>query len=294
MKNILMSCACACLLAGLAGCGSAPDTRGQDRQLALDELARRQVAFDLEGLKGATRRAQDDGAYLFDEAGFFDGLDDAGFKALLLQLASSRNHGLLVALRRHPREARYPPGELAAALDEAVRGGSAEVVALLLRHGATPGDRTLFHAAYRDDAGLAHLLAGMGASFERGENAEAIGMAARLGHLQTLKGFVESGKAPPVQVADALLLAALREKIDVVRYLVEQRGVDINHPARDGCTALHSLAQDGTVEMVAWMLEHGAGINATCRGKETPLRWAQYGDNRAVIDYLVAHGAVTY
>lgn len=291
MKTIHVSCAVLCLL--LAACSSQPDPRERNREYALRELERREVSFDLAGLEKSTRRAQDDGAYLFEEAGFFRDVDDATFKALLLHMAESRNHGLRVVLERHPRDTRYPATDLQQALDEAVRKGATGAVSLLLGYGGRPGGETLFHAAYQDDAALAQLLLDAGASFEEGENAEAIGMAARLGNLQTLEGFVESGRAPAEQVSKSILKAALREQIDVVRYLVEH-GVDVDQADGDGCTSLHSIAQDGTVEIVAYLLEQGADINKTCRGRQTPLRWAQYGDNRAVIDYLVARGAVTY
>lgn len=291
MKTIHLSCVVLCLL--LAACSSHPDPRERNRELALRELQRREVSFDLAGLEKSTHRAQDDGAYLFEEAGFFRDIDDAAFKALLLHVAESRNHGLRVVLERHPRGTRYPAADLQPAFDEAVRNGATGAVSLLLGYGARPGGESLFHAAYQDDAVLARLLLDAGASFDDGENAEAIGMAARLGNLQTLKGFVESGKAPPEQVSKSILKAALREQIDVVRYLVEH-GVDVDQADDDGCTSLHSIAQDGTVEMVAYLLDRGADINKTCRGKQTPLRWAEYGDNREVIDYLVERGAVTH
>lgn len=291
MKTFHLRCALFCLL--LAACSSQPDLRDRNHELALRELQRREVSFDLAGLVQSTRRAQDDGAYLFEEAGFFRDIDDATFKALLLQMAGTRNHGLRVVLERHPRDTRYRAAELQPALDEAVRNGATGAVSLLLGYGGRPGNGTLLHAAYRDDAELARLLLDAGASFAEGENAEAIGMAARLGNLQTLEGFVESGKAPPEQVSKSILKAALREQIDVVRYLVGH-GVDVDQADDDGCTSLHSIAQDGTVEMVAYLLDRGADVNKTCRGRQTPLRWAEYGDNREVIDYLVSRGAVTY
>lgn len=81
----------------------------------------------------------------------------------------------------------------------------------------------------------------------------------------------------------------LQEQIEVVEYLVGV-GVDINHEDRDGCSALHFLAQDGSVDMIKFMVENGAAVNKTCRGSETPLKWASYGDNTTVMDYLVSVG----
>ncbi len=277
----------------LAACGSsaAADPASHDHAMALRELARREISFDLDGLQRATRRADDDGAYLFDEAGFFAGLDDAAYLALLRHAASTRNHGLLRVLQRLPRRTRTASAELSAALVDAVEQGSPGLVRLLLDHGAEPAADALLRAAYQDDAELAQQLLAAGTSLRSDANAEAVEMAARLGHLQTLKGFVEHGDAPATQVRDALLRAALTEKFDVVKYLVEH-GVDVDHADRDGCTALHYMAHDGTVEMVAYLLAQGARINRTCRGRQTPLRWAQYRDNRVVIDYLLEHGAV--
>src|SRR5690606_23353176 len=196
MKRLLIRMTCLLVLPVLlAGCGSQPDLRERNRELAMQEIGRRELSFDLQGLQQATRRAHDDGAYLFEEAGFFRDIDDAAFKALLLHLAQTRNHGLRAVLERHPRQARYPAADLQQALDHAVRDGVTATVSLLLGYGARPGDGTLLHAAYRDDAALARMLVDAGASFAQGEDAEAIGMAARLGNLQALKGFVESGKA---------------------------------------------------------------------------------------------------
>jgi len=70
--------------------------------------------------------------------------------------------------------------------------------------------------------------------------------------------------------------------------------VDVNQPDSDGCTPLHYLAQDGSVEIVRYLIEHGAAINATCRGRETPLKWAHYGSNQPIIDELKAHGGMRY
>lgn len=273
--------------AALTSCAQTPDIEGPARE----ELARREIAIDIAGLKEATRRPYADGAYLFEDVGYFSTISDGDFKEALLHAAAARNFGLYVMLDRHGRDVRFPPGDLADSLEEAVRNGSAKLAALLIRYGARPGPDALFHASYVNDYDLAALLLANGADFASSPNDEALRMSARLGNLDALRAFVDSGKAPAQLVDQAITYGALTEQFEVVKYLVEA-GVDINHGDSDGCTALHSLAQDGTVEMIRYMVEHGAAVNGTCRGSETPLKWAHYGDNTEVIDFLVGVGGV--
>lgn len=273
------------LAASLAGCAQRQDIEAVARQ----ELVRRNISIDLRGLKESTQSRNLDGAYLFENVGFFSSISDSDFKEALLHAASTDNYGLHAMLARYRKDIRYAAGELANGLDQAVQNGSVRMVGLLLHYGAKPGDASLLHAAYKDDYELVALLLANGATLEVGENGGAVDMAARLGHLNSVKAFVESGKTPAELVSRAIHYGALREQIEVVKYLISV-GVDINHENRDGCSALHYLAQDGSVEMIQFMVENGAEVNKTCRGRETPLKWASYGDNTAVMEYLLSVG----
>lgn len=277
-----------CLLAFtmMAGCSS----REGSVRMVREELRRRDVGFDLVGLKQATSKPDADGAYLFEEAGFFSDLDDAAFLELLQHAAHTGNYGLYRVLDRRQREAQFAAEKLESSLDRAIRNRDAEMARLLIRHGARPGPDSLLQSAYANSLSLTRLLIDQGASFASKDNARALYIAARIGNIESVRAFVESPGTPKEMVADAILGAALTEKIEVVKYLVEH-GSDINQEDGDGCIPLHYLAQDGTVEMVRYLLEHGAHINKTCRGRQTPLRWAHYGNNQDVIDDLIAHGA---
>lgn len=269
-----------------SGCETPTDRRDQ----VLAELAQRGISIDLEGLKASTRSRSYDGAYLFDEIGFFDDITDADLKEILIHAAKSDNFGLARVLEDLDSTVQFKTMELQESLDTSVQRGSAALTTVLLRHGARPGSETLFRAAYANSYQQAESLLQYETHFTGEPNNEAVRMAARLGNLQTLKAFVESGKAPKELIYPALYFGALTEKADVVRYLVEW-GVPVDHPDSDGCTALHYLAQDGLVEDVRYLVEQGAAVNQTCRGKETPLKWAHYGKNQPVIDYLLSVGA---
>ena len=282
------------LLAGLlatvfSGCSQQASNSAAEAA-AREELARRNIPVTLAGLKQATTGRNHDGAYLFEDAGFFAEISDASFRDALKHASASGNYGLYVMLSRYEADQVFPADELASSLNRAIRKNTVPMAALLINHGAKPGNDSLFYAAYQDNYDLAALLLANGGTFAASENSGALKMAARLGNLNTLQAFVDSGQAQQSQLNQAILYGALTEKIDVVKYLVDQ-GVDINQGDSDGCTALHYLSQDGTVDMVRYMVNNGALINATCRGAETPLKWAHYGDNTQVTEYLVSVGA---
>ncbi len=59
-------------------------------------------------------------------------------------------------------------------------------------------------------------------------------------------------------------------------------------------TALHLAAQQGRIEIVEYLVENGADINATTpvsKGEVTPLRYAIDNEDYLMVRYLIQHGA---
>lgn len=107
-------------------------------------------------------------------------------------------------------------------------------------------------------------------------------IAARTGKVWALKALLEcGGKA----TKKSMFLAALTEQNEVMKVL-EKYGVPVTVRDKDGCTTLHFIAQDGSLDMVKYLIEKGVPYNATCRNLESPLTWANYGNNCNVIEYL--------
>jgi len=110
--------------------------------------------------------------------------------------------------------------------------------------------------------------------------------AAFQGNLEAIKRHIAAGaeiNAPfiapgiPASGATPLHLAVLAGQREVVRYLVEQ-GADLNAKAKDahGGTPLHWAAALGRIEMARLLIEAGAGVNALDNHGFTPLDATRY------------------
>jgi uncharacterized protein len=89
----------------------------------------------------------------------------------------------------------------------------------------------------------------------------------------------------------ALLDAARTGDVEVVRSLLAS-GVDVNHAAGDGMTALHWAAERGDVEIVELLVGAGASVDPGTRiGHYTPLHLAGRSGSAAVVRILLEAGA---
>lgn len=150
--------------------------------------------------------------------------------------------------------------------------------------------QTLLYQAAQDDKAndvIALCKAGANPNFAGHERHTPVQISARLGKLNALKALLENGGRAD---GESMMFAALREQIEAMK-LLEHYGGNIAQTDKDGCSTLHYIAQDGTVEMVRYLVEKGVPLNATCRGKESALKWANYGKNIEVIQYLESKGA---
>ncbi|MBZ5600561.1 MAG: ankyrin repeat domain-containing protein [Acidobacteriia bacterium] len=89
----------------------------------------------------------------------------------------------------------------------------------------------------------------------------------------------------------ALLAASRNGSLEVVRYLVEHGAeVDERNNARDK-TPLLAAAFDGHYDIAEYLIEHGANINVQAVNGWTPLHDAAYIGNFQIVKLLVDHGA---
>ena len=121
-------------------------------------------------------------------------------------------------------------------------------------------------------------------------------MACSKGDLALTEFILTNSKSPQVLVNitdddgyTPLIHATISENIHLMRYLINQ-GADVNGLTRNGASALHYASNDGSLERIAFLLDHGADIHSQSK-VGTPLHWAAGQRRSEAIQYLINHGA---
>lgn len=158
------------------------------------------------------------------------------------------------------------PEETWAVFSGAVDKNRADVVAAMLKNGVSPnllvedGDPALVRALRWDNQAVVKVLL---AAPDIDVNQES-----RLGET-------------------ALMLAALKGNEALARELVA-KGAHVN---KSGWTPLHYAATEGHVQLMQWLLDEGAEVNAQTRAGVTPLYMAARKPSREAVLLLLKHGA---
>jgi ankyrin repeat protein len=119
------------------------------------------------------------------------------------------------------------------------------------------------------------------------------------GYLDILKLANEAGADPSITNrfgGTALIPACERGHVEVVRYLLTESKVNVNHINNLGWTGLLEaiILSDGGPrhqQIVSLLIEHGADVNIADKGGVTPLRHAKQRGFRQIQTLLEASGA---
>ncbi|MFZ4054877.1 MAG: ankyrin repeat domain-containing protein [Polynucleobacter sp.] len=87
---------------------------------------------------------------------------------------------------------------------------------------------------------------------------------------------------------NALMMAAIFGLIPEVKYLVENKAAIFN---QSGWTPLHYAATTGQTEIVSYLIEQGAQVNALSESNTTPLMMAVRSGNIETVSVLLKNGA---
>jgi len=179
---------------------------------------------------------------------------------------------------------------------EAIRAGDLSKVESLLEADSSlasardaSGASAVLAALYSGRSEIRDLLLARGAQLE-------IHDAAATGRLDLVKELVE--KKPALAKAfspdgfPVVSLAAVFGHLDVVRFLAE-KGADINAVASNGSgyNALTGSVTSGHTELVKWLLETGADPNYRYGPGYTPLLAAAANGRLEIVKLLLAHSA---
>ncbi|XP_055209146.1 ankyrin repeat domain-containing protein 16 isoform X3 [Gorilla gorilla gorilla] len=112
------------------------------------------------------------------------------------------------------------------------------------------------------------------------------------GRLRALKEELQAAGGCPGPAGDTLLHCAARHgHRDVLAYLAEAWGMDIEATNRDYKRPLHEAASMGHRDCVRYLLGRGAAVDCLKKADWTPLMMACTRKNLGVIQELVEHGA---
>ncbi|XP_031508402.1 ankyrin repeat domain-containing protein 16 isoform X3 [Papio anubis] len=112
------------------------------------------------------------------------------------------------------------------------------------------------------------------------------------GRLRALQEELQAAGGCPGPAGDTLLHCAARHgHRDVLAYLAEAWGMDIEATNRDYKRPLHEAASMGHRDCVRYLLGRGAAVDCLKKADWTPLMMACTRKNLGVIQELVEHGA---
>ena len=84
------------------------------------------------------------------------------------------------------------------------------------------------------------------------------------------------------------MMASIDGDLEMVKTLVEKNKADIN---KSGWNPLMYACSKGQLEVVKYLVQHGAEVNTTSPNGSTPLMMAAMSGNEYVVKYLLDQGA---
>lgn len=181
------------------------------------------------------------------------------------------------------------------ALTTAIRENREQVIAILLSHGANPttrGEDWPLCMAVKRPRILKRLLA---ATAKPGSSAPGlIELAVKANQLESIKLLLDAGVSVEDKTGGVFspLTTAIREnKQEIVRYLLDEAGADINAPGEHLpiIKAIRNNAGPHDTEMISILLKRGADINLVYRGWNAVMQAIEKGEP-AILRLLIEQG----
>ncbi|KAA0194700.1 Poly [ADP-ribose] polymerase [Fasciolopsis buskii] len=174
-------------------------------------------------------------------------------------------------------------------LHEAAAKGKFEICRLLLQHGADPSKKnrdghTPIDLVKDTESDVYDLLRGDTAVLE----------AAKRGDLLKLQRLITASnincRDTQGRNSAPLHLAAGYNNVEVVQFLLET-GADVNAKDKGGLIPLHNASSYGHVDVAALLIRYGTSVNSVDKWGYTPLHEAAQKGRTQLCALLLAHGA---
>jgi ankyrin repeat protein len=125
-------------------------------------------------------------------------------------------------------------------------------------------------------------------------------MAAEKNHIEVVRYLVEEASANPnmcnVHGVTPLYIAIEQGHIEIVRYLVGREAVNVNIANKSGCTPLHFAARFGQLEILRLLLGQAtamADVNKISEGGYTPLHFGVMNGHMEIVRYLAVEAGAS-
>ncbi|XP_045826697.1 protein VAPYRIN-LIKE-like [Trifolium pratense] len=140
------------------------------------------------------------------------------------------------------------------------------------------------------------IAAGGDASLTDSNGRSLIPSAIRTGKLDVLKLLVASGSRINDSVDFVLHEAAVLDRIDIVKFLLEifSEELDVNSTNTESKTPIHVAAMEGHVSVIQFLVSIGANPNAVDSQKWTPLHHAASRNHLKAVEFLLENSDVKY
>lgn len=158
-----------------------------------------------------------------------------------------------------------------------------------------PYDKTALTKAIRfNRLDIAKYLLKSGAKFQTFEDTtapNALEIACENGNVDMIKWiFNSSYPLTTMQEVGAMTHAALYDKIDVLKYLLDDKKFDINAQSYDD-TVLDGAAHLASLDTIKFLVDNGANVNGGKTQYSPPLTTAVMFNRADVVKYLIEKGA---
>ena len=175
--------------------------------------------------------------------------------------------------------------------------GHSEAVDVMLKHGADSnspsryGVTPLHIAATNGHLETTQLLLRNGGKLNSRDIEDFLPLhrAAEMGHTEVVKFILHNGGSIATKTGDGQTLLHLATCLELVSYLV-QNGADVNARDHRRLTPLQVAAEKGQTDTVKYLLSQGANINSRDRFGCSALYDALKGGHTATADVLIKRG----
>ncbi|MDR1923934.1 MAG: ankyrin repeat domain-containing protein [Planctomycetaceae bacterium] len=188
----------------------------------------------------------------------------------------------------------------------AARSCSLEFVKYLVEKGAdvnmknTRGETPLFGAARSGKLAVVKYLIESGADVNLCVNAQdnfghnLFTAAVCGGNIEVVKYLISKGVDANIRDShdiNQVFAYGDEHSLELIRYLVEKKGISVNTKFRDGSTPLIHAAKSREPDIVKYLIGKGAGVNTKNEAGITPLMQAANNHSIKTVKYLIEKGA---